>query len=69
MVNSKTSLEIYVPGIIYLCVNYSPPLRQYLMDGDFFVGAALATSLTKLALKYVTLTPDQKKQNVSNSPL
>lgn len=40
-----------------------PPLRQYLMDGEFFVGAALATSLTKLALKYVTLTPEPKKQN------
>ncbi|XP_052810345.1 coatomer subunit beta-like [Mya arenaria] len=41
----------------------NPPLRQYLMDGDFFVGAALATSLTKLALKYVRLTNDVKKQN------
>ncbi|KAL4233382.1 Coatomer subunit beta [Mactra antiquata] len=41
----------------------NPPLRQYLLDGDFFVGAALATSLTKLALKYVSLTTDTKKQN------
>lgn len=29
-----------------------PPLRQYLMDGDFFIGAALASTLTKLALRY-----------------
>lgn len=29
-----------------------PPLRQYLMDGDFFIGAALGTTLTKLALRY-----------------
>ena len=29
-----------------------PPLRQYLMDGDFFIGAALGTTLTKLALRH-----------------
>ncbi|XP_022295702.2 coatomer subunit beta-like [Crassostrea virginica] len=40
-----------------------PPMRQYMMDGDFFVGAALATTLTKLALKYITNTPDVKRQN------
>jgi len=34
------------------------------MDGDFFVGAALATTLTKLALRYVAQTPDKRKQNV-----
>lgn len=36
-----------------------------MMDGDFFVGAALATTLTKLALKYIANTPDVKRQNVS----
>ena len=35
------------------------------MDGDFFVGAAMATSLTKLALRYVDQTTDKKRQNVS----
>lgn len=35
-----------------------------MMDGDFFVGAALATTLTKLALKYINNTPDVKRQNV-----
>lgn len=29
-----------------------PPLRQYLMDGDFFIGTTLASTLTKLVLKY-----------------
>jgi len=51
-----------------VCVHFSPPMRQFLMDGDFFVGAALATSLTKLALKFVKLTPDTRKQNVSSGP-
>lgn len=32
-----------------------PPLRQYLLDGDFFIGSAVATNLTKLALKYAAL--------------
>lgn len=40
-----------------------PPLRQYMMDGDFFIGAALGTTLAKLALRYMSLTPDGKKQN------
>ncbi|XP_048767337.2 coatomer subunit beta-like [Ostrea edulis] len=40
-----------------------PPMRQYMMDGDFFVGAALATTLTKLALKFIANTNDMKRQN------
>lgn len=39
-----------------------PPLRQYLMDGDFFIGAALGTTLTKLALRYGLLV-DVAKRN------
>lgn len=40
-----------------------PPLRQYLMEGNFFVGAALATTLTKLALRYMNCVNVMKKQN------
>ncbi|XP_030844393.1 coatomer subunit beta [Strongylocentrotus purpuratus] len=40
-----------------------PALRGFLMDGDFFVGACLATVLTKLALRYLDLSKDQKQQN------
>lgn len=40
-----------------------PPLRSYLMSGDFFVGAALATTLTKMALNYISFVQDVKKQN------
>lgn len=29
-----------------------PPLRQYFMDGDFFIGTTLAGTLAKLVLKY-----------------
>lgn len=41
-----------------------PPLRQFLADGDFFIGAALSTTLTKLALRFATLTQDKQKQNM-----
>jgi coatomer subunit beta len=34
------------------------------LDGEFFVGAALAGTLTKVALRYIGLVADQKKQNV-----
>jgi len=40
-----------------------PPLRQYLMEGDFFVGAALSTTLTKLALRYIDVVDNPKRQN------
>ncbi|KAH8288082.1 hypothetical protein KR054_000052 [Drosophila jambulina] len=40
-----------------------PPLRQYLMDGDFFIGAALSATLTKLALRYAELEPEARAQN------
>ncbi|XP_033629126.1 coatomer subunit beta-like [Asterias rubens] len=40
-----------------------PPLRGFLMDGEFFVGASLATVLTKLALRFIELNKDTKKQN------
>ncbi|KAL9873721.1 coatomer subunit beta isoform 1-T1 [Glossina fuscipes fuscipes] len=40
-----------------------PPLREYLMAGDFFIGAALSATLTKLALRYADLEDDAKAQN------
>ncbi|XP_067142294.1 coatomer subunit beta [Centruroides vittatus] len=44
-------------------VNQRPPLCGYLMEGDFFVGGALSSSLAKLALRYLHLVNDPKKQN------
>ena len=40
-----------------------PPLRKDLMEGDFFIGAALAGTLTKLALRWDSLVKDEAKQN------
>ena len=42
-----------------------PPLRQYLLDGEFFVGAAIACTLAKLSLRYLDMEEDKEKQNVS----
>ncbi|XP_038072469.1 coatomer subunit beta-like [Patiria miniata] len=44
-------------------VETRPPLRGFLMDGDFFVGASLATVLTKLALRFIGLNTNVKRQN------
>ncbi|TUL27019.1 Coatomer subunit beta [Bagarius yarrelli] len=41
-----------------------PPLRGFLLDGDFYVAASLTTTLTKLALRYTAIVTDRKKQNV-----
>lgn len=40
-----------------------PPLRKYLMEGDFFIGAALGGTLTKLALRFSSLVQDERKKN------
>jgi coatomer subunit beta len=40
-----------------------PPLRKYLMEGDFFIGAALGSTMTKLALRFSSVVHDEKKQN------
>lgn len=40
-----------------------PPLRKFLMDGDFFVGAGLAATLTKLSLRFSQETKDAAKAN------
>ena len=40
-----------------------PPLRKYLMEGDFFIGASIGSTMTKLALRYSSIVHDEKKQN------
>lgn len=40
-----------------------PQLRQFLLDGEFFLGAALATALTKLSLRYHEIGGDVVDKN------
>lgn len=40
-----------------------PALVRYMMEGDFFIGASLATTLSKLALRYKQLEKDEKRSN------
>jgi len=40
-----------------------PPLRKYLMEGDFFIGAAIGSTLTKLALRFAAQVAEVSKQN------
>jgi coatomer subunit beta len=43
--------------------NRQASLRTFLLDGDFFIGAALATSLCKLVIRYMNSEQDSTKQN------
>lgn len=43
------------------------PLRKLLMNGDFFLGAGVACTLTKLALRYADVTREKVRQNVRGS--
>ena len=40
-----------------------PPLRKYLMEGDFFIGAAIGSCLAKLSLRFAALVPEPAKQH------
>lgn len=40
-----------------------PPLRKYLLEGNFYLGAVIANTLVKLAFRYSSLESDMNKQN------
>ena len=40
-----------------------PPLRSYLLKGDFFIGSAIASTLTKLALRFYEVDSNVSHQN------
>lgn len=40
-----------------------PPLRGYLLEGQFFIAAALASTLTKLAVRYLQHVPEPQSRN------
>lgn len=55
----------YLDAKLFVILSNRPPLRQYLLDGEFFVGAAISCTLAKLALRYLDMEEDKEKQNVS----
>ena len=42
----------------------SPPLRGYFLDGKFFIAAALGSTLTKLAIRYLHQVEEPQSKNV-----
>lgn len=40
-----------------------PPLRALILGGDFYTGSVLASSLTKLVLRFATLSKDERAVN------
>ena len=42
----------------------SPPLRSYFLDGKFFIAAALGSTLTKLAIRYLHQVAEPQSKNV-----
>lgn len=44
-------------------IDEKPQLRKCLLDGEFFIGAALATSVTKLSLRYNEVCQDPIAKN------
>ena len=63
-ISNAHAIVFYLKLKFVLLLSNRPPLRQYLLDGEFFVGAAIACTLTKLALRYLDMEDDKEKQNV-----
>ena len=59
--------HVSVTDLTFAVPSCSPPIRGYLLDGKFFVGAALASTLTKLVFRYIQLVPEEQTRNVSTS--
>ena len=73
-VSSKEDKMYVIISYVCLFVNvkfllffFSPPLRGYLLDGQFFVAAALASTLTKLTIRYLQQVSQPQSKNVSDS--
>ena len=49
--------------VFYRSERVIPTLRGFLLDGDFFIGAALATSLVKLGLRHAKVASSAKAHN------
>ncbi|KAK9465355.1 adaptin N terminal region-domain-containing protein [Lipomyces arxii] len=41
-----------------------PPLRQLILDGDYYLASTLAATLTKLVLRYSKIAEDTKQKNL-----
>ncbi|KAK9459645.1 adaptin N terminal region-domain-containing protein [Lipomyces oligophaga] len=41
-----------------------PPLRQLILDGDYYLASSLASALTKLVLRYSEISSDEKQKNL-----
>jgi coatomer subunit beta len=40
-----------------------PPLRQLILDGDYYLGTVLSSTLTKLVMRHSEISPDQARTN------
>ncbi|KAI9143030.1 adaptin N terminal region-domain-containing protein [Paraphysoderma sedebokerense] len=43
-----------------------PPIRALLLNGDFYTGSVLATTFTKLTLRYTSLTPQPPPSSINS---
>ena len=61
----NVSKIFYLPTHFQPPLSPSPPLRGYLLEGQFFIAAALASTLTKLTVRYLSQVSETKSRNVS----
>ncbi|ODV62747.1 coatomer subunit beta [Ascoidea rubescens DSM 1968] len=47
-----------------LSTSLKPPIRQFILDGDFYLGAVLSTTIVKLVLRFQRLSKNKKVYNV-----
>lgn len=61
--NALTSQSAVAAKLEAVKAAQKPPLRQLILDGDYYLAAVLSSTLTKLVLRHSEISPDQARTN------
>lgn len=61
--NALTSKSTAAAKLEAVKAAQKPPLRQLILDGDFFLASVLSSTLSKLVMRHSQISPDQARTN------
>lgn len=61
--NALTSQSAVAAKLEAVKVAQKPPLRQLILDGDYYLASALSSTLTKLVMRHSEISSDQARTN------
>ncbi|RKF63484.1 Coatomer subunit beta [Erysiphe neolycopersici] len=61
--NALTSQSAIAAKLEAVKAAQKPPLRQLILDGDYYLASVLSSTLTKLVIRHSQISPDQPRTN------